>query len=91
MPGGHGKLKGIHWHSTRRAPRYQAAAMTAYPVTVIIRSPRENPKKCSVLPLRGRPDLLFLTHPVAERPPLECYICLAAEGPPLSAADGARR
>ncbi len=63
--------------------------MTATPVTVIVRSPRENPKKCSVLPLRGRPDLLFLTHAVAERPPLEGYVRLAAEGPPLTAADAA--
>lgn len=61
--------------------------MTVNPVTVIVRSPRENPKKCSVLPLRGRPDLLFLTHPVAPRPQLEGYVRLAADGPPLTAAD----
>ena len=63
---------------------------TPYPVTVIVRSPRENPKKCSVLPLRGRPDLLFLTYPVAERPPLDGYIRLAAEGEPLTVADAGR-
>ncbi len=61
--------------------------MPASPITIIVRSPHENPKKCSVLPLRGRPDLLFLTHPVGERPPLEGYVRLAAEGPPLTAAD----
>lgn len=64
--------------------------MTALPITIILRSPHENPKKCSVLPLRGRPDLLFLTYPVAERPPLEGYVRLAAEGPPLSSADAGR-
>lgn len=57
------------------------------PPTLIVRHPKENPKKCSVLPLRGRSDLLFLTYPVRERPPLEGYVRLAAEGPELSAAD----
>jgi pre-rRNA-processing protein TSR3 len=54
---------------------------------LIVRHPKENPRKCSVLPLRGRPDLIFLGYPVARRPPLEGYVRLAAEGPPLSAAD----
>lgn len=60
-----------------------------FPPTVIVRHPRENPRKCSVLPLRGRPDLLFLAHPVRERPDLTGYVRLAAEGPELSAADAA--
>jgi pre-rRNA-processing protein TSR3 len=55
--------------------------------TVIVRHTHENPRKCSVLPLRGRPDVAFLTYPVKERPPLEGYVRLAAEGPALSAAD----
>jgi pre-rRNA-processing protein TSR3 len=59
----------------------------AYPPTVIVRHTRENPRKCSVLPLRGRPDLLFLNYPVAQRPPLEGYVRLAADGPELSLAD----
>jgi pre-rRNA-processing protein TSR3 len=54
---------------------------------VIVRHRHENPRKCSILPLRGRPDLVFLNYPVAERPPLDGYVHLAAEGPPLSAAD----
>jgi pre-rRNA-processing protein TSR3 len=58
-----------------------------YPPTVIIRHPNENPRKCSILPLRGRPDLVFLHYPVKERPPLDGYVRLAAEGPELSAAD----
>ncbi len=58
-----------------------------YPPTVIVRHTHENPRKCSVLPLRGRPDVIFLTHPVKERPPLDGYIRLAAEGPALSSAD----
>ncbi len=62
----------------------------SFPPTVIVRHPRENPKKCSVLPLRGRPDLVFLKHPVKEPPPLAGYVRLAAEGPDLSPADADR-
>ena len=61
-----------------------------YPPTVIVRHPKENPRKCSILPLRGRPDLIFLTYPVKEPPPLEGYVRLAADGPELSAADADR-
>jgi pre-rRNA-processing protein TSR3 len=59
------------------------------PPTVIVRHSHENPRKCSVLPLRGRPDLIFLPYPVRRRPPLAGYVRLAAEGPPLTAADAA--
>ena len=58
-----------------------------HPPTVIVRHPKENPRKCSVLPLRGRADVVVLGYPVRERPPLDGYVRLAAEGPPLSAAD----
>lgn len=60
-----------------------------YPPTVIVRHSKENPRKCSVLPLRGRSDLVFLNYPVKERPPLDGYLRLAAEGPELTAADAA--
>lgn len=63
--------------------------MAEHPVTVIVRHPKENPRKCSVLPLKGRADLLFLGYPVRDAPPLEGYVRLAAEGPPLTAADRA--
>jgi pre-rRNA-processing protein TSR3 len=59
----------------------------SHPPTVIVRHSHENPRKCSILPLRGLPGLLFLNYPVAQRPALEGYVRLAAEGPPLSAAD----
>jgi pre-rRNA-processing protein TSR3 len=58
-----------------------------FPPTVIVRHTHENPRKCSVLPLRGRPDVRFLTYPVSDHPALEGYVRLAAEGPPLSPAD----
>jgi pre-rRNA-processing protein TSR3 len=60
---------------------------SALPITIIIRHPRENPRKCSILPLRGRPDVLFRTYPVTDLPALDSYVRLAAEGPTLSAAD----
>ena len=44
------------------------------PPTVIVRHSHENPKKCSVLPLRGRPDLLFLNYPVTRRPDLAGWL-----------------
>jgi pre-rRNA-processing protein TSR3 len=59
----------------------------AFPPTVIVRHPRENPRKCSVIPLKGRPDVLFLSYPVRQPPPLENYVRLAIDGPELSAAD----
>jgi pre-rRNA-processing protein TSR3 len=61
-----------------------------YPPTVIVRSPRENPKKCSVLPLRGRDDFVFLTYPVNSPPLLHGYVRLAAEGKELSTDDAER-
>jgi pre-rRNA-processing protein TSR3 len=59
----------------------------AYPPTVIVRHAHENPRKCSVLPLRGRADLVFLNYPVRQCPDLRGYVRLAADGPPLSAED----
>ena len=58
------------------------------PVTIIVRHPKENPRKCSVMPLKGRRDVLFMGYPVARLPCLEGYVRLAADGPELSAADG---
>jgi pre-rRNA-processing protein TSR3 len=55
--------------------------------SVIVRHPKENPRKCSILPLRHRPDIVLLEYPVAERPDLSHYVRLAADGPELSAAD----
>ena len=57
------------------------------PITIIVRHPKENPKKCSVLPLQGRADVLFLTYPVQQLPSFDGYIRLAADGPGLSSAD----
>jgi pre-rRNA-processing protein TSR3 len=58
-----------------------------YPPTIIVRHPKENPKKCSVMPLKGRPDIVFVGYPPKKLPALAGYIRLAAEGPELSALD----
>jgi pre-rRNA-processing protein TSR3 len=65
------------------------AMTTPFLPTIIVRHKAENPRKCSVLPLRGRPDLLFLNYPVTQRPSLDMYVRLAADGPELSPADAA--
>src|SRR6202035_4563549 len=58
-----------------------------YPPTVVIRHPNEKPAKCSIWPLRDRGDIVFLIHPVQQRPALEGSVRLAADGPELSNAD----
>ena len=50
------------------------------PITIIVRHPKENPKKCSVLPLKGRPDESFVAYPVKSPLNLNGYIRLAATG-----------
>src|SRR4029077_10625713 len=60
------------------------------PITIIVRHPKENPKKCSVLPLQGRPDVQFLRYPTTQLPLFEGYFRLAAEGPALSNDDADR-
>jgi len=59
------------------------------PLTIIVRHPKENPRKCTILPLGGRSDLVILKHPVTVALGLEGYVRLAAEGPELSSADAA--
>jgi pre-rRNA-processing protein TSR3 len=58
-----------------------------YPPTIIVRHPKENPRKCSIMPLRDRSDIILLRHPVIAKPDLAGYVRLAAEGPELSLAD----
>jgi rRNA small subunit aminocarboxypropyltransferase len=71
----------------------------AFPPTVIARDGRENQKKCTIVPLRGRHDLVFLSHPANLQTPsrtdfksvppidLNGYVRLAPAGPELSPAD----
>ena len=59
------------------------------PPTVIVRHARENPRKCTILPLRGRADIRLVGYPVKEMPDLRSYVRLAADGPDLTSADAA--
>jgi pre-rRNA-processing protein TSR3 len=61
--------------------------MLTNPITIIVRHPRENPKKCSVLPLQGREDIRFLPYPLTAPMSFDGYIRLAADGPELSGTD----
>ena len=61
--------------------------MGSPPITVIVRHPKENPKKCSILPIKGRPDVEFHTYPLRVVPEYPGYVRLAAEGPALTSAD----
>ena len=61
--------------------------MDDFPDTVIVRSVKENPKKCSVIPLKGKPGIILLNYPFKKTLSLPNYIRLSAEGPPLSIAD----
>jgi pre-rRNA-processing protein TSR3 len=63
--------------------------MSTYPITIIVRHPRENPKKCSILPLQGREDVRILTYPLNDAPSFDGYVRLAAEGPALGESDRA--
>lgn len=60
-----------------------------YPDTLIVVHPRENRKKCSVEPLRGRPGFQFSTYnpnSIVELP-AEKYVRLGIGGPVLGPAD----
>ena len=61
--------------------------MSPVPITIIVRHPKENPKKCSVVPLKSRSDIQFVGYPTKHLPALDGYVRLAADGPELSIAD----
>ena len=60
---------------------------SSFPPTVVIRHRLENLKKCSLRGLEDRHDFVFLTYPYQALPPLENYIVLTLDAPPLSEAD----
>jgi pre-rRNA-processing protein TSR3 len=63
---------------------------SSYPATIIVRNSRENPRKCTILPLKDRADLLFLTYPLKRPVVLEGYVRLSADGPELGPDDGGK-
>jgi pre-rRNA-processing protein TSR3 len=59
------------------------------PVLILVRR-GEDPRKCTVRPLRGTPGLDFLPYPLRLRPDLSRHLLLAPDAPPLSPADAGR-
>jgi pre-rRNA-processing protein TSR3 len=58
-----------------------------YPKTVLVIHPKEKRIKCSLEPLRGRPNLCFVDFPPQQSIELSGYVRLSIDGPPLTAAD----
>jgi pre-rRNA-processing protein TSR3 len=61
--------------------------MIYFPPTIILRHRRENLQKCSLRGLESRPDMIFLTYPIAALPDLAHYCVLTLDAPPLTEAD----
>jgi len=55
--------------------------------TVVVRHRKEKGHKCSILPLRGRPDFVFRVYPVRQPLDLGGYVRLGVGGTLLSADD----
>ncbi|MCY3975282.1 MAG: hypothetical protein OXF02_07070 [Simkaniaceae bacterium] len=58
--------------------------------TIILRHRKENLRKCSLRGLEGRSDLLFFTYPDERPPPLDEYLYLTSDAPPLTEEDARR-
>ena len=61
--------------------------MHEYPKTVLLIHPKENRAKCSLEPLRGRPDLCFVDFSARHPKEMPGYVRLSVEGSPLTEAD----
>ncbi len=61
--------------------------MQSFLPTIVLRHYKENLKKCSLKGLEARADFQFFSYPKAELPPLEEYIMLDLEAPPLTSED----
>lgn len=55
--------------------------------TIILRHKKENLKKCSLTGLETRDDFLFITYPYEFLPPLNNYLLLMQDAPPLTEKD----
>lgn len=61
--------------------------MQIFPNTLILRHQRENLNKCSLRGLESRADMDFLTYPLESLPPLDNYLMLTVDAPPISTDD----
>ncbi|HSW72928.1 MAG TPA: DUF367 domain-containing protein [Chlamydiales bacterium] len=58
-----------------------------HPPSIILRHRKENLKKCSLTGLEKRDDFLFISYPYDSLPPLNNYILLTQDAPPLTKED----
>jgi hypothetical protein len=61
-----------------------------FPPTIVVVHPKENRRKCSLEPLRGRADLRFVEFSAKRALELPGYVRLAVDGPLLTTADANR-
>lgn len=61
--------------------------MNQHPPTIILVHPKERRSKCTVEPLRGRPGFVFWKFPRLGPQPLDNYVQLALDAPPLTRQD----
>jgi pre-rRNA-processing protein TSR3 len=61
--------------------------METFTPTLILRHRRENLKKCSLRGLETRADIQFISYPHGKIPPLDQYVVLTIDAPPLTAED----
>ena len=61
--------------------------MSSPPPTIIVVHPKERRSKCTVEPLRCRPDFRFWKFPRRGPEPLDGYVRLGVDGPLLGAED----
>lgn len=78
-----------HVHVIQAGELAEQRSITQLLPTIVVRHPRERAAKCSILPLRGRPDLVFLDYPPNDMPDLRGYVRLAPNAPPLTEKDAA--
>ena len=60
------------------------------PEILIVVRRGEDPRQCTVRPLRGTPGLDFLPYPLRRQPDLSRHLLLAPDAPPLAPADAGR-
>lgn len=59
------------------------------PILIVVRR-GEDPRQCTVRPLRGTPGLDFQPYSLRHKPDLSHHLLLAPDAPPLSLADAGR-
>ncbi|MDD4340820.1 MAG: DUF367 domain-containing protein, partial [Kiritimatiellae bacterium] len=59
------------------------------PILILVRR-GEDPRQCSIRPLRGTPGIELRTYPLNQMPDVSRHLLLAPDAPPLTPADARR-